>query len=145
MTSRTCIACATKLAGCSTCNSSTVCYECNPGFYLASNACTSCLSLFPGCIACNGTSCLLCDLDYFKTGGGNCSLCSIANCLRCTSSSLCIACAQGFFVAAAGGASCTACNSVCSACYNTATNCSSCIRGYYLNVNTCTACSSYCL
>lgn len=144
-TTRMCVKCDYLRPGCSICNSSTVCIECNFYYFLnSSNLCQTCSTGHTGCATCtNATICLTCAPEYYLLSGV-CTRCNVskANCIRCASSTNCTQCQVGFF---SNSGSCTACDGTCISCYASATNCSTCTRGYYLVGNTCTACSSYCM
>lgn len=147
-TTHTCTTCVSVIQGCSSCRNSTTCEECNSGFYLLANgSCATCVGISNGCLSCNATDCSVCQLDYYLSSSNRCVRCSVANCQRCLSQTVCVQCSIGFYLVTPSNTSCLPCASSCIACTgSTASSCTSCMRGYYLTGgNTCSLCASNCL
>lgn len=92
--------CYSCLLNCKTCNSASDCSACVSGYYLNSSilTCNPCPS---GCASCDQftpTNCLSC-IDGYQLSIQSCSLvnCAIANCMYCSSASVCQRCNQYYY------------------------------------------------
>ena len=121
---------------CDSCDQLTpeLCTVCSSGYYLveSTGACEAC-SLYPYAATCRESMILSCQLGYYVSGGQKCLKCG-PNCLKCTSSTFCSNCRDGYF-----GSNCTACHSSCQTCLRS-TACLTCKTGLYLNGSLCTSC-----
>lgn len=127
--------------GCLTCNS-TVCLDCESGYYLSAGSCVQCSSAINGCSKCSSdTVCNECQsLFYLSTS--TCLTCNsiMVGCSFCTNSSVCLACDGGYYI---NGTQCYPCSDLtgCLIC-NTSSSCLTCTAGYYSSGTSCLSCSS---
>lgn len=115
----TCLTCT--ILGCYNCTSSTVCVQCNLGYYIdALSRCTVCSD--PHCTSCNSSSvCQVCDSDYNLSNNNTTCVCkqgwvvtdvciNVIGCLtavKIANASTCIFCdSVNNFVVSSGGCSC---------------------------------------
>ena len=140
-----------SLSNCLDCSSLTTCVSCAPGYLMSSiSQCYTCNT--PGCLACSTTHphpCTNCNntADYFISGN-LCALCSLSNCLDCSSLTTCVTCASGYLMSTAS--QCFSCTMAgCLSCSTTAPHpCLVCntTMDYFLNGTVCQACTlTFCL
>ena len=84
------------------CSSSSICLDCENGYYLNANQCHNCAAAIPSCYSCpNSGQCSSCLSGFFINSTSNqCSLCSdqIPNCIHCASESVCVVCHQDYLI-----------------------------------------------
>lgn len=102
-TTNTCMVCSLLDLNCLTCgyNTSYTCFTCDWGYYPINDTCLPCNTSLSGCLNCtmDANTCFNCDQpsDYFlDTIAGivalNCTLCSLFQCLDCSSLDTCDIC-----------------------------------------------------
>lgn len=86
--------------GCSRCDSTGQCLECESTFSFYDGRCLSCLTL-QGCLACSGSQCLKCDSGYYlEVMSGRCVPCRLFDplCEACSRQDQCDACSHNIAV-----------------------------------------------
>ena len=85
------------LANCKACRTSTICDQCDPGFFLAPDH-RQCVHCSTGCRECTSpTSCTRCFARYFLKDG-TCEPCVDYRCLDCEPTDVCKRCSRGYTV-----------------------------------------------
>lgn len=91
-----------KCVGCSRCNPLTgICLACPVGQYLnGSNLCTFCLNTTSNCAICSGSTCQVCERNYYWTGTSCALTATISSCIiyQKDSTTLCEHCIPGFYL-----------------------------------------------
>ncbi len=121
-----CVACYTTLSYCLECKDSSVCLKCLDGYYLdgVTSTCKKCA--LQGCLDCNDSlTCTKCFKNdfYLNVTTYTCKQCAdtLAYCVRCYNSSVCVDCHVGFYEDPATK-TCLQCPGNCLIC-QTSTNC----------------------
>lgn len=123
------------------------CDSCPTGnYYLDSTTQLCVLSTAVGCSGWSAAGCTGCASGYFDSdvtvGVWACTACS-ANCLSCTSASVCTTCAPGYGLA--GGSACVACTPAgCKDCSAAAATCTTCYEYGLLTGGLCPNCTANC-
>ena len=121
---------------CKTCDTPSICKECNDRYFVLNEACSACSD---NCITCSNASvCTKCDTTYFIDIGNTCTSCTtLPNCLDCSDGQSCTLCKDGFF---SDTKTCFSCKAECTTC--TASDvCTACQATYYKDGNQCSPCS----
>ncbi len=114
---------------CAMCLSDSLCGQCMPTFSLINNECI-CQIDFAVDVFNTPNSVCVCTLP-----NGNCTYCSILNCLQCLNSTFCALCASNYNLTAVG--TCYSCSILnCTACSADGTSCIDCFPGYLPQTNT---------
>ena len=102
MNAGSCSPCEDAMPGCQLCSSSSVCLECENGYYENAGSCDPCSNSMSFCLRCSDSShCTTCIGGYFVNSTSNaCSLChdQIPNCIGCAHDTLCLLCQQNYTV-----------------------------------------------
>jgi len=134
---------------------------CNPGYYFDDGLgdCAACHPYCEECYGGNSDDCTACNPGYFLQGN-TCVGCE-PHCSACTDADTCTECGSGWYLlnndcfddCSTQGAyfnddtaippACTPCSTGCLTCADGAT-CTSCIDGYYMNVDVCSPCHPSC-
>ncbi|KAL4487641.1 hypothetical protein ABPG72_017430 [Tetrahymena utriculariae] len=138
--SGTCQVCQSPCQNCQT--DTNICTSCIRGYTLNGNKCQApCDSSCKNCSKPqDATQCTSCNSGFYLNGTnvGTCAQCS-SNCSSCTSQNSCQACNNNTILV---NGQCQSCTSPCQTCQTSVTNCLSCVSGYTLNGNTCSASNS---
>ena len=140
ITAGTCQSCP---YGCNSCEIPEVCSICQSGYTLRSFQCISCSIIDKDCVSCDEsiTQCKACRPGSYLLGN-ECLPCA-AGCTKCTDSSTCQKCINGYYLNANDG--CSPCLPFCKSCQN-GTTCSQCKSGYAFDSEKgeCTNCNLDC-
>ena len=122
------------------CNATSSCVSCTPGFYLSAKKCLNCANLPANCISCDATTpCIKCTDGYYVSNSA-CVACP-ANCLTCSSASFCNTAADGYYIQTGLKGTSTGifkpCRSPCATCKGDAKMCLTCVKGYSINGTQC--------
>ena len=129
-----CVACSYYFGACDRCDLARYCYDCSPGYYDYYGYCYSCPS---NCLECSsGSSCSICNSDYYVNSSGGCSACTFSNCAVCAETE-CTTCNEGYFF---DGTKCACSFDNCNEC--TSSGCTACDVGYHVDSGECTECST---
>ena len=114
-----CASCMGMIANCLNCASSSLCIQCQSGYYLSSSntQCLSCPSALTYCASCdlNGL-CLQCITDsYLDSTSNACIKCFqiTPGCDLCDSNRTCLGCSDGYYLS---GLSCMSCSAIFQGC-----------------------------